>query len=164
MSMNTYPATHEATLVIDGRLAAHIHLAFDRGEGLIPEEIQKILDEGGMTEFSRRAAAGDLPCEYCNTDDVDDIIDDVDGMCSYNEFTGEAETLFPEKTETPLHVSKRDERFVHIVPRKDATLFSTAYESPEELLAEFRETLKDFVPDDVDLWPNVCSLNGTYFC
>ena len=85
-----------------------------------------------------------------------------------NEFDGEVSTLFPERAKSPIEETLSDEPLVYVPAAKEAELFKAAYQSPEELLEEFKAVFAKqegiAFPDDFDWWRHIVSISGTNFC
>ena len=87
------------------------------------------------------------------------------GICNIvGNFTGE---LFPisdegrdvwDKSETP-----DDDTVYYISVKKYPSLFGTAYNNMNELIAEFREILDEYLPNDYDYRANIRHIVGTTF-
>lgn len=46
---------------------------------------------------------------------------------------------------------------------KHSRMFGSSYENMDELIAEFRDRLGEYLPDDFDYRKNLCLVCGTYF-
>lgn len=148
---------------VDGEVAAYILLATDQTTGIVPGEITELLDDGS---FVTAAKAGALPCDYTSVPDAHECIEDI--SCYASEFDGEVLTLFPERTASPIEEALGgDDYLVYVPAAKEAELFKAAYQSPEELLEEFKAVFARqgiAFPDDFDWWRHIVSISGTNFC
>lgn len=162
MSMRDYPINTTGFL-LDAEVVAYICLSWARSEDDIPEEIQALLDDG---TFAAKAKAGVLPCNYSDVSVADELSDE-DTFCFCSEFAGEIKTLFPEKAKSPIDEDYDDDYIAIFEVARESNLFHAAYESPDELLCEFKEKLADCdvkLPEDFDWWAHIVTVNGTYFC
>lgn len=162
MSMNTYPL-NDVGLVIDDEAAAYINLSNSRNlKQKLPEEIQKIIDNG---EFEKLARTGQLPCDYHNLSDVHDIIESFSCYCS--EFNGSVSSFLPDKTNEPMDQSYDDDMLLYVPLSKAPDYFKATYASHEEMLQEIQNCFAEHsieFPDDFDWWRRIVEINGTYFC
>lgn len=161
MSMQSYPFVDTAFL-IDPETAAYVILAYDQKAGEIPDEIRQILADG---TFAAKAKEGSLPCGYNCPSDAEELLDNVCVRFA-SSFTGEVNTLFPERANGPLAETYDDDYIVYILAERKADLFRAAYASPYELLDEFQEAFHRNnvkMPDDYDWWRRIASINGTVY-
>ena len=82
-------------------------------------------------------------------------------------FDGDAESSLHSKVNEVRYVEYSDDVVYYLPPRKEFSLFEVAYNSPEELLAEHQETMRNMgvdLPDDFDWWGHIVDIVGTYFC
>lgn len=164
MSMNTYPINCPAAFLIDEEVTAYVLLSEDRANNEIPEEIKACFIDG---TFAAKAKTDTLPCGYSDVSTAQEVLSKV--TCYFSSFMGEIISLFPERSKTPIERScnSGDDFIAYIPCNKEPNLFKVAYESPDELLNEFKEKLKDRgveLPDDFDWWAHIVSINGTKFC
>lgn len=164
MGMATYPM-NDVGFYVDHEVAAYILLAADQATGEVPCEIATLLEDG---TFAARAKKGNLPCDYSIPSVAYECYDGADTVVTWaNEFDGEVSTLFPERAKSPIEETLSDESLVYVPSAKEAELFKAAYQSPEELLEEFKAAFTDqeiVLPDDFDWWAHVVTIKGTHFC
>lgn len=165
MGMATYPM-NDVGFYVDHEVAAYILLAADQAAGEVPCEIATLLEDG---TFAARAKKGNLPCDYSIPSVAYECYDCADPVVTWaNEFDGEVSTLFPERAKSPLEETLSDEPLVYVPAAKEAELFKAAYQSPEELLEEFKAVFAKqegiAFPDDFDWWRHIVSISGTNFC
>lgn len=164
MSMNNYPVNIVA-FWIDSEVAAYINLADDRKSNTIPSKIQKLIEKQNFFDLAKK---GKLPEEYNNLPDLDIIFDSCFGGAYCSSFEGNVTTLLPDRTQDPIDESFDDDYIVYIPALHQLEdLFSRAYESPEELLDEFKELFNKNhieVPKDFDWWKHIVKIYGTTFC
>ena len=135
MGMATYPM-NDVGFYVDHEVAAYILLAADQAAGEVPCEIATLLEDG---TFAARAKKGNLPCDYSIPSVAYECYDCADPVVTWaNEFDGEVSTLFPERAKSPIEETLSDEPLVYVPAAKEAELFKAAYQSPEELLEEFK--------------------------
>lgn len=161
MSMQSYPFVDTA-FFIDPETASYVILAYDQQFGEVPDEIRQILGDG---TFATKAKEGSLPCGYSCPSDAEELLDNTCVRFA-SSFTGDVNTLFPERANEPLAETYDDDYIVYILAERKANLFSAAYASPYELLDEFREAFHRNnvkMPDDYDWWRRIVSINGTVF-
>lgn len=106
-------------------------------------------------------------------DDFDDMEKDEygdalydEGICEYiGEFTGEAIRI----TNDGYHEygnngeSYSGDRIYYVPICSYSTLFKSAYENMDELIAEFKSKLSEYLPDDFDYRSNIRHIVGTYY-
>ena len=165
MGMATYPM-NDVGFYVDHEVAAYILLAADQAAGEVPCEIATLLEDG---TFAARAKKGNLPCDYSIPSVAYECYDCADPVVTWaNEFDGEVSTLFPERAKSPIEETLSDEPLVYVPAAKEAELFKAAYQSPEELLEEFKAVFAKqegiAFPDDFDWWRRIVSISGTNFC
>lgn len=164
MCMATYPM-NDVGFYVDHEVAAYILLAADQAAGEVPCEIATLLEDG---TFAARAKKGNLPCDYSIPSVAYECYDCADPVVTWaNEFDGEVSTLFPERAKSPIEETLSDEPLVYVPAAKEAELFKAAYQSPEELLEEFKAVFAEqgiAFPDDFDWWRHIVSISGTNFC
>ncbi len=165
MGMATYPM-NDVGFYVDHEVAAYILLAADQAAGEVPCEIATLLEDG---TFAARAKKGNLPCDYSIPSVAYECYDCADPVVTWaNEFDGEVSTLFPERAKSPIEETLSDEPLVYVPAAKEAELFKAAYQSPEELLEEFKAVFAKqegiAFPDDFDWWRHIVSISGTNFC
>ena len=163
--MATYPM-NDVGFYVDHEVAAYILLAADQAAGEVPCEIATLLEDG---TFAARAKKGNLPCDYSIPSVAYECYDCADPVVTWaNEFDGEVSTLFPERAKSPIEETLSDEPLVYVPAAKEAELFKAAYQSPEELLEEFKAVFAKqegiAFPDDFDWWRHIVSISGTNFC
>jgi len=82
-----------------------------------------------------------------------------------SDFTGEAHTINDngrtEWWEAPVYFN--DDTLFYVPTLNAPCLFSAAYESMGDLLAEFETALSGYIPVDYDLRPHVYHIVGTYY-
>lgn len=155
MSMNTYPLTEPAVLIITSELAAIINSGDWSPEDEIP-------DPSSMTNIEFIAEYGDISEAYDKLGDY--FVEDV-YFCS--EFEGTAVHLIPQENGSQLEDLRFEDDYIcYIAPKRKPSLFIAAYRDEEELIQEFREKLSKQGIDlrGFPLETCVCSLSGTYFC
>ena len=82
-----------------------------------------------------------------------------------SEFTGEATAI--QDTGEPMwgvpHQVYRYDACWYAPARKQSRMFGAAYETMDEVIAEFRDRIGEYLPDDFDYRKNLCLVCGTYF-
>lgn len=89
-----------------------------------------------------------------------------DGICEYiGEFTGEAIYMEDDGTEDWRRngESYNVDRIYYVNVSKYPSLFKAAYENMDELVAEFKEKVGEYLPEDFDYRANIRHIVGTYF-
>ena len=88
------------------------------------------------------------------------------GICEYiGDFSGEAIRI----TDDGYHEygnngeSYSGDQIFYVPMRSYSTLFKPAYENMEALIAEFKEKLGEYLPEDFDYRANIRHIVGTYF-
>lgn len=150
---------------VDHEVAAYILLAADRTTDAIPCKIATLLENG---TFAARAKKGNLPCKYSVPSVAYEYYDYEGTIFTWaNEFDGKVSTLFPERAKFPIKKTLSDTPLVYVPAAKTADWFKAAYQSPEELLEEFKTVFVKYginFPDDFDWWRRIVSISGTNFC
>lgn len=88
------------------------------------------------------------------------------GICEYvSEFTGEAQELTDDGAF--LWGGAREyydgDILVYVPLSKYPTLFKKAYNDMDEIIAELKDKLGEYLPDDFDYRGNLCHISGTYY-
>jgi hypothetical protein len=87
-------------------------------------------------------------------------------ICEYvGEFTGEAQELTDEGTYT-WHGNREyydGDILVYVPLLKYPTLFKKAYNDMDEIIAELKDKLGEYLPDDFDYRSKLCHISGTYY-
>ena len=110
------------------------------------------------------------PLVNCNADDFDfeEIMDEFeDRVCRVGQFDGEAEPMLYDRVEEAKCREYSDDTVYYLPAKQEAGLFRIAYSSPDELLKEHKETIRNMgivLPDDFDWWGHIVDIYGTYFC
>lgn len=164
MGMATYPM-NDVGFYVDHEVAAYILLAADQAAGEVPCEIATLLEDG---TFAARAKKGNLPCKYSIPSVAYEYYDYEGTIFTWaNQFDGKVSTLFPERAKFPIKKTLSDTPLVYVPAAKTADWFKAAYQSPEELLEEFKTVFVKYginFPDDFDWWRRIVSISGTNFC
>lgn len=155
MSMRDYPPAGRY-FILDDIAAAFIHREVDRRDGNLSDELAAMSDE----EFLDAAMQKTLPDDYYDTFDIPDIIE---GVCSCSSFDGHIETKYPENSRDILSVDMDDDYIVYVELQYAPSLINSPYDSQEAILDEFKDVLKDYLPESFDWWRNICDISGTYF-
>ena len=157
MSMNTYPLTEEAALVITPKLAAIINsMCMCKCPGDSRQGPVEISEEQLVEEY------GNVSEAYENL-----VLRDVDGVCFCSEFEGTATHLVGnEAYQEQEDICYEDDYLCYIAPDREISLFNAAYRDMDELIEEFKIKLTERKIDlrGFRLESCICSLSGTYFC
>lgn len=89
-----------------------------------------------------------------------------DGICEYiGEFTGEAIYIEDDGTEDWRRSgeSYNGDRIYYVNVSKYPSLFKAAYENMDALIAEFKEKVGDYLPEDFNYRANIRHIVGTYW-
>lgn len=157
----------EIVFFIDDETCAHLmrHLLSDNS--VLIEEEQVIL-KLPYDEFLSAIKSGKLPDSFTDLDTLQDMLEsegiDVRRTSS---FTGTVEThteLLPLITGECIEANMDDDMILHLPLEQQISLFRAAYPSPQALLAEVREKLQKYLPDDYDYAARICRVAGTYVC
>lgn len=107
----------------------------------------------------------------CN--DFDDMDEDEygdalyeEGICEYiGDFTGEAGILFDDGLNDWMSNGEMydGDRIYYIQVSSYPTIFKAAYENMDALIAEFKEKVGEYLPEDFDYRSNIRHIVGTYF-
>ena len=85
----------------------------------------------------------------------------------HSEFTGEAEALVPEKViGSGEAIEFYDQPLCYLFPKKGISLFKKAYDTPEEIIAEYQGLFSDAGIDlpDFDWYAHLVNICGVYSC
>lgn len=106
-------------------------------------------------------------------DDFDNMEEDEygyalydEGICEYiGDFTGEAIHITDDGYDEHRKngESYSGDRIYYVYAGLCSTLFKAAYENIDELIAEFKQKLGEYLPDDFDYRANIRHIVGTYF-
>ena len=155
MSMNTYPLTEEAALVITPELAAIIN-SMCRCPGDSRQDPSEISEEQLVEEY------GNVSEAYENL-----ALRDLEGVYFCSEFEGTATHLDGNDTfQEQEDICYEDDYLCYIAPDRKSSLFDAAYRDMDELIKEFKIKLTEKKIDlrGFRLESCICSLSGTYFC
>ena len=89
-----------------------------------------------------------------------------DGICEYiGEFTGEAIYIEDDGTEDWRRSgeSYNGDRIYYVNVSKYPSLFKVAYQNMDELIAEFKYKVGDYLPKDFNYRANIRHIVGTYW-
>lgn len=121
---------------------------------LLTDEAIKIIASKALDDF-----------EEVDEDEYGDALYD-EGICEYiGEFTGEAGILYDDGMNDWLSNGETyDGDQIYYIPSKSyPTLFKAAYKDMNELIAEFKSDIGEYLPDDFDYRANIRHIVGTYF-
>lgn len=106
-------------------------------------------------------------------DDFDDMEEDEygdalyeHGICEYiGDFTGEAGLLLDDGLNDWMRSGEayNGDRIYYIPVSSYPTIFKAAYENMDALIAEFKEKVGEYLPEDFDYRANIRHIVGTYF-
>ena len=106
-------------------------------------------------------------------DDFEDMEEDdygyalyEEGICEYiGDFTGEAGVLLDDGLNDWIRSGEMyDGDLIYYIPVSSyPTIFKAAYENMNALIAEFKEKVGEYLPEDFDYRSNVRHIVGTYF-
>lgn len=120
-----------------------------------------------LTEETMRIIASIVCDDFddMEEDEYGDILYDK-GICEYiGDFTGEAFCI----TDIGCHEYRNTgedydgDRIYYIPTCSYSTLFKPAYENMDELIAEFKSKLGEYLPEDFDYRSNIRHIVGTYW-
>ena len=89
-----------------------------------------------------------------------------DGICEYiGDFTGEAGLILDDGLNDYIRSgeSYSDDQIYYIPVSSYPTLFKPAYENMDALIAEFKEKVGEYLPEDFDYRSNIRHIVGTYW-
>lgn len=168
--MNTYPLEERYMLVLTPELAAAI-LVQDAMEDEKPALPEKILEAvaAGKTPW---ACASDQELfrilyedGWASVPDAFDVIQDQDADTVYcSEFEGSAAVPDEFAKYGGTGAEYHDDYIAGLVPMKRPEMFKASYDSPEDLVQEFRGRLGGLAGPDVPVGRFVRDVSGTYYC
>ena len=89
-----------------------------------------------------------------------------DGICEYiGEFTGEAIYIEDDGEDNWRRSGEfyNGDRIYYVNVSEHPTLFKAAYENMDALIAEFKEKVGDYLPEDFNYRAHIRHIVGTYF-
>ena len=89
-----------------------------------------------------------------------------EGICEYiGDFTGEAGILFDDGLNDWMSNGEmyNGDQIYYIQVSSYPTLFKAAYENMDALIAEFKEKVGEYLPDDFDYRSHIRHIVGTYY-
>lgn len=89
-----------------------------------------------------------------------------DGICEYiGEFTGEAIYIEDDGEDNWRRSGEfyNGDRIYYVNVSEHPTLFKAAYNNMDELIAEFKEKVGDYLPEDFNYRAHIRHIVGTYF-
>ena len=149
-----------AALYIDHYAAAYIILKHDQERGRVPKTIQEILDSN---QFDIFAKMGELPGDYHDEQTAFLVLNlwkipAIRMKNTYLHISTEFESL---TNEIPIDITTKNEPAVYIPAKQIPQLFRASYEKPENLIQEYKQELKQALPENFDYWRNICCIAGT---
>ncbi len=106
-------------------------------------------------------------------DDFEDMEEDEygdalyeEGICEYiGDFTGEAGILFDNGLNDWMSNGEMydGDRIYYVQVSSYPTIFKAAYENMDALIAEFKEKVGEYLPNDFDYRANIRHIVGTYY-
>lgn len=121
---------------------------------LLTEEIMKIIASKVCDDF-----------EDMEEGEYGDALYDK-GICEYiGDFTGEAGILLDDGLNDWMRNGEMydGDRIYYIQVSSYPTIFKAAYENMDALIAEFKEKIGEYLPEDFDYRSNIRHIVGTYF-
>lgn len=121
---------------------------------LLTEETMKIIASKACDDF-----------EDMEEDEYGDALYE-EGICEYiGDFTGEAGILFDDGLNDWMKNGEMydGDRIYYVQVSSYPTIFKAAYENMDALIAEFKEKLGEYLPEDFDYRSNIRHIVGTYF-
>jgi hypothetical protein len=121
---------------------------------LLTEETMKIIASKICDDF-----------EDMEEDEYGDAIYE-EGICEYiGDFTGEAGALLDNGLNDWISNGERydGDRIYYIQVSSYPTIFKAAYENMDALIAEFKERVGEYLPEDFNYRANIRHIVGTYF-
>lgn len=162
MPMTTYGIKDTGLLIAD-EIAAYIVLASDQENSSVPAVVQAALDDGSF-EQKVLDKSPEIPEEYRDISFAQECLEAKgigDMHCS--EFAGNASTLvLPGNEKMTPRIWEYEDDYIAYIPAKAPSLFEAAYNSPDELIQEFRARLEGILPKDFDLRPYIAEIDGTF--
>ena len=90
------------------------------------------------------------------------VLYDMDICSCAGNFSGEAFPITDRGTDTYDGSEDFEDDSVYYIPaEKYSTLFEAAYKNMDEMIAEFKENLGEYLPDDFDYRSNIRHIIGT---
>jgi hypothetical protein len=89
-----------------------------------------------------------------------------EGICEYiGDFTGEAGILLDDGLNDWMKNGEMydGDRIYYVQVSSYPTIFKAAYENMDALIAEFKEKVGEYLPEDFDYRSNIRHIVGTYF-
>lgn len=87
------------------------------------------------------------------------------GIVEYvGDFTGEAISINDDGTNNWGVSEHYNADVIYYIPTRNiSTLFKAAYKNMDEMITEFKERLREYLPADFDYRKHICNISGTYY-
>jgi len=164
--MLDYPLD-DIVFFIDDETCALLMRRLLSNDAILLEEEQVVL-KLSYDEFLSAMKTGNLPESFTDLQILQEMMETEHLDLGYtSNFTGTVETcdeLLPFVTTCSIEQNHDDDVILYLPLEKDRSLFQAAYPSAGELLAEIRQKLQGYLPDDFDYAAHICKVTGTYCC
>ena len=165
MSMNTYPVNEPCGFLITPDVAAMIMLKKAKDAGELEPYVEEFLDGFSIFEAVRtELLSPSVLEEYSDPQLVFDEFSEKFGMNVLPEFEGTVKTLFEDEADRTIYETYGDEHVFYIPVAHQPEFFKAVYKDPQEIYDEFKELLKDYLPEEFSYWANIVTIDGTYYC
>ena len=93
-----------------------------------------------------------------------EVIIDTLGLTHISNFTGETSRLLDNGSVNWADTEEYDEDTIYYVPCSVyPSMFTAAYENMDALVQEFKDKIREFVPDDFDYRSRIHAIQGSYW-
>lgn len=171
MSMNSYAFEEKAALSVSPQMACAIILydTYYRTPMQLRADIRDAIDHG--VPFWKAAFVE----EFCgwlneqgfyNISDAYDVLSNahVNNLVHCSEFFGSGSTAEGFEGSPVADQSWEDDFVCFLTPARAPSLFKQAYDGPDALVGEYRESIGQFLGDGFDYKANILDVTGTYYC
>lgn len=124
---------------------------------LLEDEIMHLLAKAICDDFSEDDWEDDA-------DYYEERVKDELDACYATEFTGEGYKIDDEGYDNPYESYSFDDDVIYYLQINHyPSICKAAYDSMDEIVEEFRERLREYLPYDFDYRPYIVHISGTYF-
>lgn len=173
--MKTYALHEPAAFLIDNDVAATIYFANllkNDSDEIDPAYLAKLQANG----VYKTILTGEIP-NFHATDARDiqiamETLEDagINDFCFASEFEGSADTVVDNQNPDDLDPDQAknwyfdDDFMACIIPDRPISMFHAAYDSPDDMVEEFKAKLLPFLGPDFPYRQYICKIVGTYYC
>lgn len=160
--IKTFPLYEKVAFHLDTVCMAHIALYNDMLHNNVPDDVQKLVDDGRFTTVAT-TQPDVLPEDYTDPSEIYDIMQRLDYRCILiGNATGEIMPHFGGPTQ-----EFEEEEILYLPPLHELSYYTKPYDDINDIVDEFKRRLKEScrtLPDDFDYKSRICVISGTHWC